>query len=90
MIYPNEIWADTDLVCADEPHEGWVRYLHAATAEAKIRALSEALRDAISTYGPKPEILVTEERQETWQAVLDANGSPNDQAEPSGPAERIE
>ena len=40
----------------------------------RIKALSMALRDAISTYGPKQEILVTAERQEAWQAALDANG----------------
>lgn len=26
MNYPEEIWADTDLVCSDEPHEGWQKY----------------------------------------------------------------
>lgn len=26
MNYPNEIWADTDLVCDDHSHEGWQRY----------------------------------------------------------------
>lgn len=41
---------------------------------ASIIALSAALKDAISTYGPKPEILVTAERQEAWQAVLDKHG----------------
>ena len=41
----------------------------------RIQALSMALRDAISTYGPKQEILVTAERQEAWQAALDAHGN---------------
>lgn len=40
----------------------------------RIKSLSTALRDAISTYGPSPEVLVTEERQETWAAVLKENG----------------
>lgn len=26
-IYPEEIWADTDLVGDTEPHEGWQRYV---------------------------------------------------------------
>jgi hypothetical protein len=26
MNYPKEIWADTDLVCSDEHHEGWQKY----------------------------------------------------------------
>lgn len=29
MKYPKEIWADTDLVCSDEEHEGWERYVRA-------------------------------------------------------------
>jgi len=36
--------------------------------------LSTALADAISTYGPKKEILVTEERQEKWREVLGKHG----------------
>lgn len=39
-----------------------------------IIALSTALKDAVSTYGPKDEIVVTAERQEAWQAVLDKHG----------------
>lgn len=26
MNYPKQIWADTDLVCDDEPHENWQKY----------------------------------------------------------------
>lgn len=26
MNYPETIWADTDLVCSDEPREGWQEY----------------------------------------------------------------
>ena len=26
MNYPHEIWADTDLVCDDKPHDGWQKY----------------------------------------------------------------
>ena len=26
MNYPDEIWADTDLVCSAEPHDGWQKY----------------------------------------------------------------
>lgn len=40
----------------------------------RVQALTTALRDAISTYGPKDEVLVTEERQEAWQATLDKHG----------------
>lgn len=38
----------------------------------RISVLETALRDAISTYGPKPEILVTEERVEAWKHALNA------------------
>jgi hypothetical protein len=44
------------------------------SSRARIRALSQALRDAISTYGPVPEILVSEERLETWESILATNG----------------
>lgn len=36
----------------------------------RIQRLETALRDAISTYGPAPEIVVTAERQEAWKAAL--------------------
>lgn len=43
-----------------------------ATVCGKLDRVKIALRDAISTYGPKPEILVTEERVEAWKQALDA------------------
>lgn len=38
--------------------------------KSRIQRLETALRDAISTYGPAPEIVVTVERQEAWKAAL--------------------
>lgn len=43
----------------------------AGNFEKHADALVDALRDAISTYGPKPEIVVTEERVEAWKAAAE-------------------
>jgi len=40
----------------------------------RLKEVTDALKDAISTYGPKLEILVTEERQEAWTAILNEHG----------------
>ncbi len=43
----------------------------AGNLERNADQLVDALRDAISTYGPKPEIVVTEERVEAWKAAAE-------------------
>lgn len=40
----------------------------------RVKYLGDALKDAISTYGNKVTILVTEERVETWKNVLEKHG----------------
>lgn len=45
------------------------------TLKRRNKALTEALKDCISTYGPADQVLVTAERQEAWIAVLEANGA---------------
>lgn len=58
-----------------DPNEFWDWPSGFSSINIRIRALSDALRDAISTYGPKDEIVVTTERQEAWQSVLDKYGA---------------
>lgn len=45
----------------------------AGNLERNADKLVDALRDAISAYGPKPEIVVTEERVEAWKAAAEVN-----------------
>jgi hypothetical protein len=62
----------------DEVEQLHIRYgrmiQHARGLERANAKLGEALRDAISTYGDKPEILVTADRVEMWQHILDTQG----------------
>ncbi len=42
----------------------------------RLKIVSDALRDAVSTFGEKPDVVVTTERVEAWKAVLRDNGVP--------------
>ena len=39
--------------------------------EARLLRVETALRDALSVYGDKPELTITGERIEAWQAALE-------------------
>jgi len=60
----NNLYAD--CVCEKMEHAKLLR---------RVEDLSTALRDAISTYGPSPEIVVTAERKEAWIAALQRSGT---------------
>lgn len=72
-------WARVTDECLERIDEHWLNAAETACEQEgpdpRLRALSDALRDAISTYGPKDEILVTEERQEAWKSVLRKYGA---------------
>lgn len=53
-----------------QPADGLCKYCEIEELKTRVQTLTTALRDAISTYGPKDEVVVTEERQEAWEAVL--------------------
>ena len=56
MIYPNEIWADTDLVCSEEPKEGHEKYIRAENAQEKDLALRQWMQDVTSLLCYQPEV----------------------------------
>jgi hypothetical protein len=45
MNYPTEIYADTDLVCSEEPKEGSVKYIRADNVQANDLALRQWMQE---------------------------------------------
>lgn len=52
------------------PSDGLCKSCEIEELKTRVQTLTVALRDALSTYGPKDEVVVTAERQEAWEAVL--------------------
>lgn len=67
----HEIWAASQLLPHEGIEDGVARIVEILRpTHAREVALEVALRDAISTYGPKECVIVTSERQEAWVAAL--------------------
>jgi hypothetical protein len=70
------IWMLPEIVTGGQLREAQDKFVRERIKnEQRIVKLETALADAISTYGPADQVLVTAERIEAWQAALAAKES---------------